>query len=252
MSLNSAIVLKMLRGNIWTEGAPVVSNFVFLMGFFTLIMSAAQEDGMVVPVLDAFQTFLSWPSFNEGAILSVILWCFRNVERVLGSRVLLIFLAYNFGLFLPVFAAVVYFKSLHIHFSLFYFVPYSLFAYTVWHIPSTPLFSRLSDKGLLLFLVLIDLVFSFPYGFGPLVAGILGTVLWRIDLLRLKKLCDRIDPAADDAPPDEGLEAEAPADAERVRSLVEMGFSEAQAREALRASNGDVQHAIDALVGAVA
>jgi hypothetical protein len=242
----------MLQGDLWTGGAPVLSNFVFLLAFFTLVMSAAQEDGMVVPVLDGFHTFLAWPSFNEGAILSVVVWCFRNVERVLGSRVLLVFLAYNFCLFVPVFAAVLSFKSLHSHFSLFYFVPYSLFAYAVWHIPGSPLFSRLSDKGLLLCLILIDLVFSFPYGFGPLVTGILGTVLWRIDLLRLKKLCDRIEPAAEDGIANEGLEPEVPADAEKVRSLVEMGFSEAQAGEALRASNGDVQRAIEALVGGMA
>jgi hypothetical protein len=26
---------------------------------------------------------VSWPSFNEGTILSMIVWCFRNVEGVL-------------------------------------------------------------------------------------------------------------------------------------------------------------------------
>jgi NACalpha-BTF3-like transcription factor len=239
----------MLRGNIWIEGAPVLSNLVFLLGFFTLIMSAAQEEGMIVPTLDLFHTFISWPSFNEGAILSAVVWCFRNIERVLGSKILVVFLAYNLVLFLPVFSAVIYFKGFNKHYSLFYFVPYSIYAYTAWHIPASPLISMISDKFLISFMIVIDLAVSFPYGFGALLAGALGTFLWRIDLLRLKRLCERTESQANDRVEVQPLEAEPQVDAEKVRSIVEMGFSEAQAVEALRAADGDVQRAIDTLLG---
>jgi hypothetical protein len=240
----------MLRGNIWTEGAPVLSNFVFLLGFFTLIMSAAQEDGMIVPALDLFHTFISWPSFNEGAILSAVCWCFRNIERVLGSKILLAFLAYNFALYVPVFVLVNFFNGFHRHYSMFYFVPYSIYAYAVWNIPSGRLVSMISDKVLISVMILIDLAIAFPYGFGPLITGIIGTMIWRIDLLRLKKLCERTESQVNDngGGGSQPLETEREMEPEKVTAIMEMGFSENVAVQALRAADGDVQQALETLL----
>jgi hypothetical protein len=212
-------------------------------------MAAAQEEGMVVPTLDVFHTIISWPSFNEGAVICTVLWCFRNVERVLGSKTFLVFLAYNLILYFPVFCTVVYFKGFALHYSLFYFVPYSLYAYAAWHIPSSTLVSVLSDKLLISLMLLIDLVVAFPYGFGPLLTGIAGTILWRIDLLKLKKWCERTESQANNMVETQPLEAEPEIDGARVQAIVEMGFSEAQATEALRAADGDLQRAIETLIG---
>ena len=123
----------MFDGDLWIEGSPVLSNLVFMLGFFTLVLAAAQEDDVIIPTLDIFHTFISWPSLNEGTLLTVCLWCFRNIERILGMKALLQFLFYNLITYLPFFALVIVLKGFNLHFSFFYFIPFSLFIFVIWN-----------------------------------------------------------------------------------------------------------------------
>jgi hypothetical protein len=240
----------MFRGNLWTEGAPILSNLVFLLAFFTVVMTAAQEDDLPVRPLNVFQTVASWPSFNEGAILTVVLWCFRGIERVLGSKLLAVFLLYNFLVFLPLFWVVVWADGFERHFSLFFFLPFALYVYALWNLPATPTLGRLTDKLLLSLLIGLELIVEFPWGFGALLAAILGNVVWAFDCLRVRKLCETTESAAEIEI--DNAEAEHEIDPDKIRNITDMGFSDAQAAEALRNSGGDVQRAVDTLLEALA
>jgi hypothetical protein len=168
----------------------VLSNIALLLGFFTIILEAAQEEDLVIKTLDVFQTLMSWPSFNEGLLLTVCIWSFRGVERIMGSNLLLVFLLYNLLAFLPTFLSIIFLKSFRLHFSLFYFVPYSLYIYTLWEIPATQVASFFSDKLLISIVFLVAVIIRFPFSLFPVFSAILGNVLWSFDVFRLKRLCD--------------------------------------------------------------
>jgi hypothetical protein len=250
-SILSSVIVTMLRGNLWTEGAPILSNLVFLLAFFTVIMAAAQEDKLPVPPLDIFQTIAAWPSFNEGAILTVVLWCFRAIERILGSKLLAVFLLYNLLVFLPLFGVVIWAQGFGRHFSLFFFVPFAFYVYAIWNLPATPMLGGLPDKLLLTLLIAAELVLEFPWAFGALAAGILGNVVWAFDCIRMKKLCETTESVRaveNVVVVQPSPEAEREIDPDQIRTITDMGFSDAQAAEALRNSGGDVQRAVDALL----
>jgi hypothetical protein len=180
----------MLQGNILPEGAPVMSNIALLLGFFTIIMEAAQEEDLVIRTLDIFQTLIAWPSFNEGLLLTICIWSFRGVERIMGSSLLLAFLTYGLLVFLPAFLSIVLFKGFRLHFSLFYFVPYSLYICTMWEIPATQVASFLSDKLLVSLMFVIAIILSFPYSLFTVICAIISNILWSFDVFRLKKWCE--------------------------------------------------------------
>ena len=143
--------IEMFDGDTCMTGAILLGNLIFLLAFFTIIIVVAQEDEIIIPVLDVFQTFISWPTSNNGPILTVCLWSFRHIERILGSSVFSHFLFYNFITFLPFFILTVYLKGFIYHFSMFYFLPYSMFVYSFWEIPSVSLFYLITDKLLVSF-----------------------------------------------------------------------------------------------------
>jgi hypothetical protein len=240
----------MIGGDIWLQGAPILCNLVFVLGFLTIIVGAAQDDTMEIPLLDILHTFISWPSFNQGALLSACIWCFRYVERILSSRHLLIFFAYNLVTFLPFFILVIYLKGFTEHFSFFYFVPFSLYGYVFWHLPSTTVYDFLSDKAVLTLFIILAMILAFPWGFLPLAPALLGNLAWAFDLLWIRKLGVERAPVVSDEPirqPEPLLRAEAPSE-ENVNAIVELGFTSGQAIDALSANGDDLQKAIDSLV----
>ncbi|OHT09012.1 UBA/TS-N domain containing protein [Tritrichomonas foetus] len=248
----------MFDGDLWIDGSPLLSNIVFLLAFFTLILTAAQEDDITIPTLDVFHTFISWPSFNEGTILTVCLWCFRNIERILGMKVFLQLLFYNFVTYLPLFIVTILLKGFVSHFSFFYFIPFALYVFVLWQIPPVKIFSFISDKIIITVAFLIVILLHFPFSLFPLISGILGHVLWSYDIFRFKKCIN--EPIEFDENDDihvlEGIDAEnppagdnnVPLDNDAIRSITDMGFTREQAMTALAENGNDVQKAVDYLL----
>ncbi|KAK8842730.1 hypothetical protein M9Y10_025593 [Tritrichomonas musculus] len=269
----------MFDGDLWTEGSPILSNFVFLAGFFTLVLSAAQEDDIIIPTLDIFHTFISWPNFNEGVIITFCLWCFRNIERILGIKVLVQFLFYNLISYLPLFITTIILKGFRSHFSFLFFVPFSLYIFIVWQIPSVKLFSVLTDKIAISLAFIFLVCCHFPFSLFPLISAIIGNIIWSFDVFRLKKCTqepvDEYDNTIDDIhvsindleDSQENLDAnpsanrdqrpnidaenrrnDIDANSDAVKSIIDMGFSRDQAILALSQCDNDVQRAVNKLL----
>ena len=271
---------RMFDGDLWVEGSPILTNFVFLIGFFTLVLSAAQEDDIIIPTLDVFHTFISWPNFNEGTIITVCIWCFRNIERVLGFKVLIQFLFYNFITYLPLFILTVFLRGFRYHFSFFFFVPFSLYIFIVWQIPPVKLFHFLSDKMVISFAFLFLIICHFPSSLLPLISSIFGNILWSFDVFGLRKCTqepieDQYDGIDDlhvninDLEDSQEIQDsnsmnneiknnnetrnsnnanDIDRDSDAVKTIMDMGFTRDQAITALSQCGNDVQKAVDKLL----
>ena len=268
----------MFDGDLWIEGSPILTNLVFLIGFFTLVLSAAQEDDIVVPTLDIFHTFISWPNFNEGTIITLCIWCSRNIERILGLKVLIQFLFYNFITYLPLFILTIFLKGFRYHFSFFFFVPFSLYIFIVWQIPPIKMFSFLSDKMIVSLAYLFLVLCHFPYSLFPLISAIIGNILWSFDVFNLKKCTrepieyqedgiDDLHVSINDLEDSQEVQDnhsineqrntemqnnkdgnEIDGDSDAVKSIMDMGFTRDQAISALSQCGNDVQKAVDKLL----
>jgi Holliday junction resolvasome RuvABC DNA-binding subunit len=84
-------------------------------------------------------------------------------------------------------------------------------------------------------MLLINLTISFLCGFGPRITGIIRTIVWKIDLLRLKRLRERTESQANDDGVPQPLEAEREVEPEEVTAIGAMGFCENVVIEARRA-----------------
>ena len=246
----------MIQGNLSPGGAPLLLNLTELLAFFTIVMSAAQDDELTIKFLDVFQSLFAWPSFNEGAVLTGCLWCFRAIERILGTRLLFVLLVYNFVAYLAFYILIIMLCGFSTHFPLFFFVPFGLYVYVLWNIPALDVVAYVSDKMIITLIIAVIVALQFPYGFAPLVSGIIGNILWGFDILRLRKLCEsRVSVSLEEnegplVPGIEELTDLAEVSADKVRQIEEMGFTREQATDALRANDNDVQKALDSLLRA--
>lgn len=173
-------------------GSEFTYFLLFVIDFFTLIFYFAQEDDIIVPLLDVCQTLIAWPSFSEGFILTIFVWSLRHIERIIGKYNFAIFLIYNLLTYLPFFVFMIEMKGFRIHFSLFYFLPFSMFIFALWQTPSSNLFSFITDKIILCLAIITITIIHFPYPLFILPTSILGNILWSFDIFRLKK-CIAID-----------------------------------------------------------
>lgn len=227
-----------------------------LLAFFTVIMVAAQDDELTIKFLDVFQALFAWPTFNEGMLLTACMWCFRAIERILGTKQLMIFLLYNFLPYIFFYVAVTLIFGFALHFSFWYFVPFGLYIFTLWNIPALDIVPHVSDKMIVTLLMLTVLIVRFPLGFVPITSSILGNFLWSFDLLQLRKFLEAHSPLVTDenegplVPGIEDITELAEVENDKVNQIVEMGFTRDQATDALRANDNDVQKAIDSLLKA--
>ena len=248
---NIRFSFSMIRRDICTPGAPCIENIAIVLGFFTIIMAAAQEDDLEIKLLDIFQAFCAWPSFNEAALLTGCMLCFKPIERILGTKLVAVFLLYNFLAYLPFYILVVVFCGFSNHFPLFFFVPFGLYVFVLWEIPSLRVVSFVTDKIILSAVLAIEIILEFPFGFIPLGTAMFGNIMWGFDVLRLRKLCALREEALPDERPEPLIDpiVETPdPDSGKVNQIEEMGFTREQALVALRNSDNDVQRAIDALL----
>lgn len=105
---------------------------------------------------------------------------------------------------------------------------------------------------------------NFPYSFYAILSAIIGNVLYSFDLLKITKFMINkvkvINPEEEPSQtffdaieeprfsPLENLNHSDSSVDSNIQSLVSMGFSEEQSRNALQASNGDIEAAVGMLV----
>lgn len=261
----------MFSGNVGFQGAMFLSNATFLLLFFTLILVTAQEDEFSILILDIIQTFVSWPNYIIAAINTTCLWCFRNIERILGSKTFLILELYNLISFSVIFLLIIALKGFKSHFSFFYFIPYSLYVYTFWEIPSVKIYNIVSDKIIVTIAFIILAFANFPYFMLSLIPAIVGNIMYQYDVFHIIKYSSNRSnnngelPLSQENPDDIHLtgllppttsenDTQAIVDAQDdtgVQILIDMGFAESDARQALQNADGDIQRAADYLLNAI-
>jgi hypothetical protein len=245
----------MFMGDLSFHGSAILSDVVILVGFLTTVLHFAQEDTLEIPLLDMIQTLLCWPSFFEGGLITICLWSFRHIERMLGFRGTVIFLAYQALTYLVPFLLVLKFKGFHAHFSLLNFLPYSFYIFMFWRFPSVLFADPLTDKFAVSLSMFLIILARLPYSIFALSAAIGGYYLWTFDLLKIRALLSprpttRVDrpievasPPALDWPAAQTDETDG-----KIREMIAMGFTEADARAALSNTRGDVQQAVESML----
>ena len=254
----------MFQGDFGISGIPLTANLTMVLFFFTVVIVSTQDEDFIIPTIDVFHTIISWRTFNECTILTAIIWCSRNVERMIGTKMFCIFLVYNLITYLPFFVAFLLLFGFKKRMSFFYFFPYSSFIYAFWKIPETKIYNKISDKMILVVLMIFEITSFIPYSFIPLLASIIGNVLWSYDVFRLKKLIRKSfscigNNDAYHLIDDENIEANAPVlndnvnndldfDQSLVEKITEMGFTHQQAVDALKNNDGDIEKAVSSLL----
>jgi hypothetical protein len=247
----------MFLGDVSFEGTCILRDVVLLAGFVTTVLYFAQDETLEVPFLDFVQTVFSWPSFFEGGLMTLCLWSFRHIERMLGFRGTLIYLAYQGLTYLIPFLLVVHLKGLGVYFSMLNFLPYSFYIFMFWRFPAVLFADPLTDKVVVSLSMLLVILARLPYSILALSAAIGGYYLWTFDSLRIRALLSPKTTARVDRPIEvvtlprlEWPAEEAGGTAGKVSELVEMGFTEAESRAALSRAHGDVQGAVESMMNA--
>ena len=177
----------MFRGGNRPRENGVLSNVVSLSGFLTIVLYFGQDRQLEIPLLDVIQTFFCWPSFFEGLATTFCLWSFRHIENILGPQGFVTYLMYNAITYVIPFVFVVTVFGFRVHFSMFNFIPYSLYVFTFWRIPAVMFANPITDKDAISLAMLIVFLGRLPYSFMSLISAIFGYILWCMDALHLRK-----------------------------------------------------------------
>jgi hypothetical protein len=172
------------------------------------------------------------------------------VERLLGQSAFWIFITYNIIAYLPVYVPLVIFAKWYNHLSLLYFYPYSLFFFTLSHVPATPVFLLVSDKIVISLLFVLFLAIQVPYSLVPFVSAAVGNALWECDCFRLCRCArEALIGDADGTPVVHNRSRrtviELGQNGGNVAAICQMGFTHQEAVEALRRSRNDLQRAVE-------
>lgn len=243
----------MFRGDLTLKGSPFVMNIMLVLSFLTTVLCLAQEDDLIIPILDVIQSICCFKSFVEMLVIIGSMWCFRYLERMMGSWVLGHMLIYSLIVYLPVFSLIVYFTGFRKHITLAYFIPYPLFIYVLVNMPAVKITGMLTDKILVVILYIFLLTIGFPYSFAPFITSILSNFLFQKDIFRMQKLIPKsiINDSEDSgihADLEDPISPNPSADPQTIATLASMGFTEAEAAEALQRADGNVEQAINYLL----
>lgn len=151
----------------------------------SITVNLAQDGIFEIMLLDVIQTFICWPSLLETIFISCILWMLRHIERLIGILSILTYFFIQMLCSLPFFCFVLSWKGFKKHYSFLYFVPYSLFVYMVWRIPSYH--SAFIDKILPSILFSLIILLNFPFSIFNLIAAVLGYSFWINHSFRFQK-----------------------------------------------------------------
>jgi hypothetical protein len=245
---------QMFHGSRSFEGSPILSDIALFVGFLTTVLYFAQDPSLEIPILDVVQTLCCWPSFLEGFLITICLWAFRHIERMLSVNGFLAFLLYNAITYIPFFILVLKLKGFHARFSLLGFVPHSLYIFMVWRLPSVMFTEPLTDKFVISLSMLLVLTARFPYSIMSLLSAAFGYWAWNSDLFRIREFFSVPTPEISALEsPLETVERELEPSVERndegLQVLLDMGVSPDDARAALDAQGGDPNRAAQMLFG---
>jgi hypothetical protein len=168
----------MFRGDLSFASAQVIPDAIVFTSFLSGVLLLAQDSALNIRALHIVQTLFCWPSFVESFIVSVCFWVFRDFERMLGAEKLLYYFAIHFFTFFPVFFIVLVLKGFAYHFSLLFFLPYSLYAFMVWHIPATKIAAHCTDKLAVSALFLFLLCYRLPFSLLAAGSSVSGLIIW--------------------------------------------------------------------------
>ena len=206
-------------------------------------------------IFDILKLFFSWGSLSQAIIATFLILTFRGIEKMLGSNIFLVLLSYNFLIYIIPWIVILFINGSELNLPLITFVPFGLFIYCFWEIPSLSIFPYLSDKVIVCLFMILFGTYSFPYSFIPLITGIISLILFHYNCFKLRNYIKVI-------PNDEFSEEEVSEEEYSNRrsdedqldhnnnnldSLIQMGFDVTNARHALRI-NPNLTAAIDYLL----
>lgn len=244
----------MFLGERSIRGSSSAYPFIIVGTFATIFTYLGQLYAYdSIPFL-VIRTILGWPTLTEAFFLPLAIWSFRHIERLLGQSAFWIFIAYNVISYLPVYLPLAIFAKWSQHLALFHFYPYSLFLFTLAHVPATPVFLILSDKIIILMLFLLFIAIQFPYSLVPFVSAAVGNALWSWDCFGLCKCAKETRTGDAEGMPvvvrnrSRRTAVPGPRNGRDVAAICQMGFSRQEAVDALRRSRNDVQRAVEYLL----
>jgi hypothetical protein len=184
----------MFEGDRSFNGSPILADFAIYVGFLTTVLYFAQHPILQIPVLDIIQTLCCWPSFLEGVLITLCLWAFRHIERMLSVKGLVAFFIYNSITYAVPFFFVLKLKGFHARFPLFGFVPHSLYVFMLWRLPAVMFTEPLTDKFVITLTMFLVVIGQFPYSILSVLAAVGGYWAWNCDFFRIRKLFTVPDP----------------------------------------------------------
>lgn len=186
----------MFNGSLVFPEKSFLRDLCCISGFFTAVLYFAQTRVLEIPFLDVLQTLVSWPSLVEGIMSLLCIWSCRHIQRILGIRELTIYFVYNAIVFLVPFTWVILSAGFRAHFSLMNFIPYSLFVFTLWRIPTVMWANPITDKHALCFMMIVLMGAKFLFSCFALASAIAGYCLWSIDAFKLRNKVVLQEPAS--------------------------------------------------------
>lgn len=239
----------MFRGDLLFEGSPLILNIIGAFTFLTIVVLWTGDSDDRLLFIEAAHSILCYSSFKECFLTVLILWSFRNIERMMGSRPLLNLFIYNLLTYLPFFVLMVVFLGFLRNIILIRFIPYSLFIYMLWNLPSISVSGFLGDKIVVILFFVALMIPTFPFCFVPLFTSIFGNILFHKDVFCLKKLIKvREDTSTTMRVNHETTNnrismSDVRINEDDVLRLVDMGVPEERARQELIRSRGNINRA---------
>lgn len=246
----------MFVGHVSRSGSASTVVFLPLITFMTMLLTFMEIQGVKPLWLAVAHSLCGWPTITETLVLSFLIWSCRVVKRIIGAKQLRNLVGYSFGVYLPVYLYCMIKLRWYENIALLYFYPYSLFVFVFAHVPEYPVYLALTDKLFVTFAFSLTVAVHFPYTLVPLCTAIIGNVMWSYDIFHLARWAEEPMITEDGGPPaallDE-LVQETPEHTARRRrgpvdDLIDMGFTEHEAIEALTRSGNNMQGALECLL----
>ncbi|OHT01510.1 hypothetical protein TRFO_31660 [Tritrichomonas foetus] len=179
----------MFDGDLSLDNSKITSIVLITCGFMSVVVSLAQDDIFEIPALDIIQTLICWPSIFESVIISFTLWSLRHIERILGIRSISEFFFINFLISIPTFYFAIFISGFKRHYSIMFFIPYSLFIFMIWRLPAITFHSKpkINDKVLISIIFIFEILWQLPYSILSLIAANIGYMLWSYDKFKFRE-----------------------------------------------------------------
>ena len=233
--------------------ARVTTFFGVISAVTTVLYCFLEAVGFQSRRVKIQHSVLAWPTMAECCIFAVALWSLSAVERMLGPKQYRNLLLCAAAAYVPLYLAASVLLECFEDLSLMGWLPYELFVFMLCHIPAMEVYLIITDKLLITLGFVTAIVIHLPYSLVAFVAACIGHALWRYDVFCLSRCAEETvlsdDGVAERIVIEEESESEEEPNVDRnVTSIVEMGFSEFEAANALRRTRNNVHRAIDYLL----